>query len=134
MPKFTVEPSMTVYVPYSLEGYIQRAKERGRTLEVTIEETQDPRTQEQNALFHVLIRRLAQASGASEEWMKEYIKREAVERNYPVWVENGEIVINEHGEALPKPTSQATVKELMTLIEACYEVAFDNGIDISKEN
>ena len=133
MPKFTTQPSMTVCLPHSFGGVIQRAKERGKTIEVTIEETQDPRTQKQNALLHVLIRRLAQASGASEEWMKEYIKHEGMVHNYPVWVDNGEIVTDERGEALPKPTSQATVKELMILIEACYAVAYENGLDISRD-
>lgn len=134
MPKFTIKPdSMTIYIPYSLEGYIRRAKERNKELEITINEVQDVRTAEQNSLFHVLVRRLAQQSGASEEWMKDYIKGEAVNRGYPVYVENGEIITDAEGTALPKPTSQATVTELMLLIEVCYQVAFDNGMDISKD-
>lgn len=134
MPKFTIKPdSMTIYIPYSLEGYIRRAKERNKELEITINEVQDVRTAEQNSLFHVLIRRLAQQSGASEEWMKDYIKSEAVNQGYPVYVENGEIVTDAEGTAQPKPTSQATVTELMLLIEVCYQIAFDNGMDISKD-
>lgn len=124
---------MIVYLPHSLEGYIQRAKERGKTIEVTIEETQDPRTQEQNALLHVLIRRLALASGTSEEWMKEFIKQAGIEHGYPVWIYNGDVVMDERGEALPKPTRNATVKEIMTLIDTCYAVAYENGLDISRD-
>ncbi len=134
MPKFTVKPeSMTLYIPYQLEGYIRRAKERNKELEITITEVQDARTAEQNALFHCLIRRLAHQSGASEEWMKDYIKNEAVNEGYPLYVENGEVVTDKEGKFVPKPTSLATVTELMLLIEVCYRVAFDNGMDISKE-
>lgn len=134
MPKFTTKAdTMTIYIPYQLEGYIRRAKERGKELEITITEVQDARTAEQNALFHVLVRRLAQQSGASEEWMKDYIKAEAVNEGYPIYVKNGEVVTDETGRALPKPTSEATVTELMLLIEVCYAVAFNNGMDISRE-
>lgn len=133
MPSFRVKPDkLVLYIPQSFEGYIQRAKERGKELEITIQEVADPRTVEQNALFHCLIRRLAQQSGASEQWMKDYIKNEAVRFGYPYWVENGKVVMNE-GKAVAKPTHQATVKELMILIEVCYTVAFNNGLDIGEE-
>lgn len=132
MPSFRHEPTMELHVPINLAEYVSRISEQHKELEVSISEAVDARTLEQNALFHVLVRQLAEQAGTNLEWMKDYVKSQAVKFGYPVWVEDGVLRTDKNGEALPKPTSEADVKDLMLLIETCYMVANDNGFELKQ--
>lgn len=123
---------MDIKVPLNLAEYITSISNKGKELEVSIAEAVDARTLEQNALFHVLVKQLAEQAGSELQWMKDYVKSKAVSFGYPVWVEEGKLRCDKNGVALPKPSSEADVKELMLLIETCYMVANDNGFELQK--
>ena len=132
MPSFRHKPSMDLQVPVNLAEYVSNIAKQNKELEVSISEAVDARTLEQNALFHVLVRQLAEQAGSDLEWMKEYIKSQAVKFGYPVWIQEGQLRTDINGEALPKPTSEADVKDLMLLIETCYWVANENGFELKQ--
>lgn len=116
---------MTIDIPLYLEGYVKSLVNQGKRFEVTIEEARESRSLDQNALFHVLVRRLAEQAGTSQDWMKDFVKTRAIDYGYPSRFENGELVA--------KPTSEASVDDLMLLIDACYFVANENGFDIRRD-
>lgn len=132
VPTFTAKPTMGIVVPPNLEEYVKTLKDRDKSMEVTISEAVDARTAEQNALFHVLVRQLSEQCGMDELDTKEYVKMRAIALGYPVWVEDGRIRCDDEGRALPKPTSEANVKDLMLLMDACHIVADENGFELKE--
>ena len=89
------------------------------------------RTTRQNALFHLLVNRIALGTGCSKEEAKDAIKAKAVEMGYPPQTDTyGRLVLDKNKQVVPKPSHEASVHDMQTLIEAAYYVASENGIDI----
>lgn len=132
-PDFTTGPGMEIHVPEELGGWMDDIKRQGADIKVSVSKAERDRTKEQNALFHVLVKRLAAQAGTDVDWMKDYVKREAVSMGYPVWVEDNRVRCDAYGRALPKPSSEASVQDLMVLVECCWKVANDNGFDIGRK-
>ena len=90
---------------------------------VTVEPYCLPRTREQNALLHVLIRRLSEQSGFPEEALKDWIKDIAVGHGYPVERDEWGNPIEKNGTYVPISSANANIAQMKMLIDACYSVA-----------
>lgn len=89
------------------------------------------RSNRQNAYFHLLVTRIANASGGDKDEVKTYIKKRAMEMGYPAATDScGRLILDEKGKAQPKPSHEANTKDMQILIEAAYYVAIENGIEI----
>ncbi len=119
---WTQSSSERLTIPDELQSLLSIVRGEGKEIRITIEPIYQPRTANQNALFHSKIKELAVLCGADPEWVKDEVKRYAVSRGYPC--EMGE------GVVVPKPTSTATVEEMEMLIDSLYGYAFDNGINL----
>ncbi len=89
------------------------------------------RSNRQNAYFHLLVNRIANASGGDKEEVKAFIKKRAMDMGYPAETDSfGRLILDEKGKAVPKPSHEANIKDMQILIEAAYYVAIENGIEI----
>lgn len=123
--QITVEPSMTIRLPDAFDEFIRKAKADGQKLDITVDIHREKRSLEQNAYYHVLLRRLSYASGGTEEELDEMVKQKAVTMGYP-------FVYGENGKMEPKPSRSVNVNQMMILIEACIALGLDNGIELEE--
>lgn len=105
-------------------------RENGR-LRVTVEAVRPARSSDQNRLFMLLVRRLARQTGMPVDAMKAAVKRFAVDMGYPVRRESdGSMSVDGDGELVPLPSHEATTAQFSILIDACEQMAYENGIDL----
>ena len=90
---------------------------------VTVEPYCMPRSKEQNALLHVLIRRLSTQSGLPEDALKTWIKDIAVGHGYPVERNEWGDPIEKNGSYVPISSANANIAQMKMLIDACYVLA-----------
>lgn len=90
---------------------------------VTVEPYCLPRTKEQNALLHVLIRRLSEQSGYPIDKLKDWIKDIAVGHGYPVERDEDGNPIEKDGSYVPISSANANIAQMKMLIDACYVLA-----------
>lgn len=90
------------------------------------------RSSRQNAYFHLLVNRIATATGYDDkEFVKKIIKKKAMALGYPADTDSfGRLILDEKGKATPKPSHNANTNEMQILIEAAYYVAIEAGVDI----
>lgn len=89
---------------------------------VTVEPYCLPRTREQNALLHVLLRRLSEQSGFPMDALKDWIKDIAVGHGYPVERDEFGNPISRNGSYIPISSANANIAQMKMLIDACYEL------------
>lgn len=111
-----------IKIPEELKTKLAIVRGQGQEIRITVEPVYKQRTENQNALFHARINELSKECGANREWLKDEIKMIATDMGYPYEIYDGRKV--------PKSTKEATVEEMEILIEAIYDYAFDNGINI----
>lgn len=98
---------------------------------VTMTPMYGDRTKKQNAYFHLLIGRIAVASGADPEYVKEAVKVYSLTIGYPPAVDiNGKEILSSSGEFVPKPSHSANSREMGILINAALYFASENGLEI----
>ena len=90
---------------------------------VTVEPYCIPRSKEQNALFHVLLRRLSEQSGYPIEKLKDWVKDIAVGHGYPVERDEWGNPIEKNGSYVPISSATANIAQMKKLIDACYVLA-----------
>ena len=102
-----------------------------RRYKVTMTPIYGERTQRQNAYFHMIIGRIAAASGATPDMIKETIKELAVTMGYPPAMdEHGRPLVTAKGEFIPMPSHQANSREMGILIETALYFAAESGLEI----
>lgn len=107
-----------IEVPFALQKELDIVLKQCPTIRVTIEPVYKTRTINQNSLFHSIVGRIAQESGANKAQIKRAIKEYAVY--------TGGYGMNDDGS--PKSVREATIEEMECLIECAYSYAFENGI------
>lgn len=89
------------------------------------------RSSRQNAYFHLLVNRIASATGYDKDDLKSLIKKRAMELGYPADTDSfGRLILDEKGKATPKPSHKANTKDMQILIETAYYVAIEAGVEI----
>lgn len=133
MISFFVDSRDPIRIPDELREELSRYRRMGRKLHITISPVLQSRTASQNAIFHAKVNEIAHATGMDRERVKHDIKQYAMQMGYPPAMKDGDVVVDESGELKALPSSEATVEQMETLIEAVYSWCFDNGIDIKEE-
>lgn len=102
-----------------------------RRYKVTMTPIYGERTRRQNAYFHMIIGRIATASGAGSDMIKESVKELAVTMGYPPKTDDhGRPVLTSKGEFVPLPSHEANSREMGILIEAALYFATEQGVEI----
>lgn len=133
MISFFVDSRDPIRVPEDMKEELRKYRRMGKRIHITISPVLQQRTLAQNAIFHAKVNEIAHATGMDRERIKKDIKQYAMQMGYPPAMKDGDVVIDESGELLALPSSEATVEQMETLIEAVYSWCFDNGIDIKEE-
>lgn len=121
-------------VPAAYIDELNKYRKQSGLLRITISPVFEVRTQSQNAYFHAKVNEIARLTGMDRDELKAEIKMIALELGYPYAEDkDGDLIVNEMGMPLPKPTSQATIEEMKIAIEALYIWCSDKGIDISSQ-
>jgi hypothetical protein len=88
-----------------------------------------PKTSPENRLFHALVGKLAMWKKISPDLMKRYCKLYASSAHgYPC----ESIELHGHKIQEPKSVAKATSEETCLLINVCYELAMDWGIQLEQ--
>lgn len=96
---------------------------------VAVGEIRRPKTSAENRMLHALIASLAMYKCVSPDLMKRYVKvRAAATRGYPAEARiiDGEEIYE------PKSVARATTVEVALLIDICYELALDWGVQLDQ--
>lgn len=108
-------------------------RDNGR-LRVTVEAVRPQRSSDQNRLFMLLVRRMARQAGLSVDAMKAAVKRYAVDMGYPVQRnEDGSMALDGDGDLVPLPSHMASTSQFSILLDACEQIAYENGYDLEVE-
>ena len=94
---------------------------------IEIKKFKPPRTNEQNALLHVLFREVAQHVGRSEDEIKDIFKMEFGSIK-TIELPNLDIIY------IPKGTSEYNKQELSDMVEQVYRKGAEWGVEFSEVN
>lgn len=129
---FDVDSRDKITVPAAYVEELKKYRKQARFIRVAIAPVFEVRTQQQNAYFHAKINEIARATGIDRDELKQEIKMLAMELGYPPATDSvGDLVVDDSGMIIPKPTSSATIEEMKIAIEALYIWCNDKGVDIS---
>ena len=95
---------------------------------VTVEPFYQPRTGKQNAMYQLLVHRLATQCGRDEGWVKEQAKRIAIGHGYPVKRDADGYPVEKDGTFVGISSRDANIAQFKILINALYQLAMDNDI------
>jgi len=98
---------------------------------VVVEPFKSRRTDKQNALYQLYVKRISAQSGYPTDAVKMMVKDMAVGYGYPVEKdEDGEPIL-QYGNPIPLSTSKANVEEMEKILECCHMIAskFDYVLD-----
>ena len=123
---FEVESSFLDIAKIYYQKYKKQLQE-GKYWKLTLEKYDPARTLKQNALWHLMIRRIAQKTFNSFEMTKQGIKELAVEEYGYSYVVNPI-----SGKVYPKPSSEATVMEMAILFNVTFLVGAEENTDLSE--
>lgn len=108
---------------------IKRAESKGGYIRVRLDLPSRQKTSPENRLFHALVAQLAMYRETSPDLMKRYIKVRACAHGYPYdMMDDGKRKIVE-----PKSVADASTVEVAILIETCYLVASEWGVELKQE-
>jgi hypothetical protein len=104
-----------------LQRFVDRVVDKldGKPYTVTIKRFHRPRTFDQNAKFHGMIRDLAEYTGYAEAELKDIVKRQ--------YLPMKALKIGKHKYEVPKSTTELTVAEMADLIERLYQIGHEVG-------
>lgn len=129
---FDVDSRDRITVPAAYVEELKKYRKQARFIRVAIAPVFEVRTQQQNAYFHAKINEISRATGVDRDELKQEIKMLAMELGYPPATDSvGDLVVDDSGMIIAKPTSQATIEEMKIAIEALYIWCNDKGVDIS---
>ena len=129
---FDVDSRDRITVPAAYVEELKKYRKQARFIRVAIAPVFEVRTQQQNAFFHAKINEIARATGIDRDELKQEIKMLAMELGYPPATDSvGDLVVDDSGMLIAKPTSSATIEEMKIAIEALYIWCNDKGVDIS---
>lgn len=129
---FDVDSRDKITVPAAYIEELKKYRKQARFIRVAIAPVFEVRTQQQNAYFHAKINEISRATGIDRDELKQEIKMLAMELGYPpATYSDGDLVVDDSGMIIAKPTSQATIEEMKIAIEALYIWCNDKGVDIS---
>ena len=129
---FDVDSRDKITVPAAYVEELKKYRKQARFIRVAIAPVFEVRTQQQNAYFHAKINEISRATGIDRDELKQEIKMLAMELGYPPATDSvGDLVVDDSGMIIPKPTSSATIEEMKIAIEALYIWCNDKGVDIS---
>jgi len=95
---------------------------------VTVEPVYQLRTGKQNAMYQLLVHRLATQSGYDEEYIKAEAKKIAIGYGYPVQRDADGYPIEKDGTFVGISSRDANVAQFKMLIDALYQLALRNDI------
>lgn len=102
----------------------------GKPVRVKVEAWQSKRSEDQQALIHIIIRSIANHVGANPEWFKqECIKRDC-EGVYPFWPQKMATDLAGNKVPVPKSESELTKAEESDQIEHLYAFAAEWGVEV----
>ena len=131
---FDINSTDKLAVPAAYLEELNKYRKQSVLLRITISPVFEVRTQSQNAYFHAKINEISRLTGIDRDELKAEVKMIALELGYPYAEDkDGDLIVNDMGMPLPKPTSQATIEEMKIAIEALYIWCSDKGIDISQQ-
>lgn len=129
---FDVDSSEKITIPAAYIEELKKYRRQARFIRVAISPVFEVRTQQQNAYFHAKINEIARMTGYDRDELKREVKMLAMELGYPPATDAvGDLVVDDSGMAMPKPTSLATIEEMKIAIEALYIWCSDKGIEIT---
>ena len=108
----------TAYEIYEIAREL-KGNMNGKPHTLTLEPFKRPRTNDQNAKLHVMIRELAIHTGHAESDIKEYLKDE--------FGFHKSIEIAGKSKSIPKGSSEWSVDECSQMIERLYQIAAEIG-------
>lgn len=95
---------------------------------VTVEPFYQQRTGKQNAMYQLLVHRLATQCGRDEGWVKEQAKKIAIGHGYPVKRDEDGYPIEKDGTFVGISSRDANIAQFKMLIDALYQLALNNDI------
>jgi len=112
----------------TISALIEKAEKIGH-IRVRLDLPSRQKTSPENRLFHALVAQLAMYRETSPELMKRYIKVRACAHDYPYdMMDDGKRKIVE-----PKSVADASTVEVAILIETCWMVASEWGVELKQE-
>ena len=94
----------------------------------------DPRSENQQALIHTIIREIAHHSGYNEEYFKQVVLKQDGDGIFPYWPQK---VLQGKEESdvvsVPKSESRLTKKEESELIDRLYAFSIQWGIELKDD-
>ena len=95
---------------------------------VTVEPYYQKRTGKQNALYQLLVHRLAIQSGLDEEYIKDEAKKIAIGWGYPVKRDEDGYPLEVNGTYVGISSRDANIAQFNMLVDALYQLALRNDI------
>lgn len=95
---------------------------------VTVEPYYQQRTGKQNALYQLLVHRLAIQSGLDEEYIKDEAKKIAIGWGYPVKRDEDGYPLEVNGTYVGISSRDANIAQFNMLVDALYQLALRNDI------
>lgn len=106
---------------------------RGGVLSIRIDVPSKKKTSPENRLLHALIAQLAMYRETSLELMKRYVKVRACAYGYPYDMIEYEEQGKKRTIVEPKSVADASTVEVALLIDMCYMVAHEWGVELKQE-
>lgn len=95
---------------------------------VTVEPYYQQRTGKQNALYQLLVHRLAIQSGLDEDYIKDEAKKIAIGWGYPVKRDEEGYPLEVNGTYVGISSRDANIAQFNMLVDALYQLALRNDI------
>lgn len=93
----------------------------------------DPRSENQQALIHTIIREIAHASGYNEEYFKQVVLKQDGDGIFPFWPHKVLRGKDDESVSVPKSESQLTKKEESELIDRLYAFAVEWSVELKDD-
>jgi hypothetical protein len=143
------ESTDSLYKPL-IADLIKKAESKGGYIRVRLDLPSKQKTSPENRLFHALVAQLAMYRETSPDLMKRYVKVRACAHDYPYTMmqepdHDGyeEIFNGQDHEVIPsrkiktyvepKSVADASTVEVAILIETCFLVAHEWGVELKQE-
>jgi len=111
-----------------IDELCNKAELRGGYIRIRLDLPTKAKTSPENRLFHALVGQLSMYRQTSPELMKRYVKIRACAHGYPCdTFEDGQRRAIE-----PKSVANASTTEVAILIECCYMIAAEWGVELTQ--
>lgn len=88
------------------------------------------RSEDQQALLHTIIRKMASQTGAGEDYMKQEVLKRNCEGIFPHWPHDLQKKMNGETAMVPMSESKLTKRDESQLIEHLYALCAEWGVEL----